>query len=387
MTDILDEFRRTDITVGTESFTLQAKSIEEVFKFGTQAYVVLGASECGKTTICIDIISKYSSIATSIYYVTKTRSDYNDPLMKIPNIYKRAPTYEDLNGIWSDIKSIEDAHGATGSELRALYMKMPVNDTQPDPRTALRILDSKIKELSSDDEDKTNAVAFEIEILTRLILDRLESIGPVKAKTYLRSLSAKEMFIINSLASETPKNIVIIDDVTAALVELRNVNSDVIRNGCSMRKHKAFKTLLTEIFTTSRHFKNTIICLFLHTLDPIEDVVKTVVNYAFLSQGAVDEFNRKKTAGSSNIKPILSAASSYLFSKPEYKYYMLYVNVENINKMAVCRATLYTDTRMIELSPMNKYFIKTVESIIEGTQRVDTEDSDDVGALDEMYFI
>ena len=61
-------FRRQEITLGEKVITLQYKPISEIFKFEEPPYIIVGASTSGKTTLCLDILSKFSKECTNIYH-------------------------------------------------------------------------------------------------------------------------------------------------------------------------------------------------------------------------------------------------------------------------------------------------------------------------------
>ena len=61
-------FRKVEIPLGDKTITLEFKQITDIFKFNTPPYIVIGVTTAGKTTLCLDILSKFSKECTNIYY-------------------------------------------------------------------------------------------------------------------------------------------------------------------------------------------------------------------------------------------------------------------------------------------------------------------------------
>ena len=111
-------FRKTELNVGDKLITLEFKKITDIFKFNNPPYIIVGVTTAGKTTLCLDILTKFSKECTNIYYVTSTEENLkDDSISMIPRAYRRKPKYQILYNIWKEIKDGYASTNVDPSEL------------------------------------------------------------------------------------------------------------------------------------------------------------------------------------------------------------------------------------------------------------------------------
>ena len=102
-----DRFRTETILYKGDKIDISFVPIKDIFKYDDTPYLAVGQSRNGKTTFCIDIIHKFASGCSKIYYVSATDEMVADnAITTIPNVFKRRPTFEQLDNIWKEIKSV-----------------------------------------------------------------------------------------------------------------------------------------------------------------------------------------------------------------------------------------------------------------------------------------
>ena len=344
-------FRETNVSYSNGNIILKNTSIKDIFKFGEPPYMCVGSTGGGKTTIAIDIIYKFAPQASQIYYISATKDMIGEgAINQIPNVFRRSPSLEDLDAIWKEIKS--SAEQSKTSTQRLMSMLGKFYDSE-----SVKIMTEDIKKFEL--ESKENGVNSEtiecikIETLTRLILAGVEDYGT-------DDLSAEEMSIISSLSSTPQKFILILDDVTAELEQLKSIKGKYNYNGNLVSKGEAYKSILIDIFTKIRHY-NAICVLFVHDWKTI-DMKSQLTNFILLDGTAVSNLANMRSINDT-VREKAKICSTYVFNHG-YKYYFLVVK-ENGLKIMVSKADLHEDEQLV-VDDLNKNLIEAYEKVSAG---------------------
>lgn len=360
-------FRRQEIVSKDKKIVLEQKSIEEIFKFDSQPYIIVGVSGCGKTTLCLDIMYKFAEKCTSIYYVTSTKESIkDDTINQIPIAFRRKPTFENLNAIWQEIMDAHDAAEANESKLNKILVLLC---GQEEAQSLLKRLEDRRQQIQSErktfyvsqgnddnealEKSKNDSKAFYIDTLSKLILDRASTKGTGK-------LSIEDMNILSSLVSPYPKVLLLMDDVSAELNDLKTKSGKVIYKGQPTKISEAYKNILMDILTRGRHY-GVLVCLFLHTIDLIPD--KSLINNLIILNKEASKKVRNARSFPDEMKDILDAVVPIVFT-PEHKF--CFFSISQLDgDIGVGKADLHYGEN-IPLSKINREYVKAVDSIYSG---------------------
>ena len=360
-------FRKQEILAKDKKITLEQRPIEEIFKFNSQPYIIVGISGCGKTTLCLDIVYKFSEQCTSIYYVTSTKESIkDDTINQVPRAFRRKPSFENIYGIWQEIIETHEAANANESKLSRILVLLC---GQESAQQILRRLDEKRQQILQTQKSiyisrsmneneamecaKNDSKAFYIDTLSKLILDFASIKGTNK-------LSFEDMNILSSLVSPYPKVLLLMDDVSAELNDLKSKTSKVIYNGQPTKIADAYKNVIMDILTRGRHY-GVLVCLFLHTIELIPD--KSLVNNLIILNKEASKKVQNARSFPDEMKEVLNAVVPVLFT-PNYKYCFLYISQLD-GDVCVGRADLHYGEE-IPLSRINKEYVKAVDNIYAG---------------------
>jgi len=382
-------FREVEVTIDDKKTSIKKEPIKNIFKFNSPPYIVVGATNSGKTTLCLDIIKNFSEECTKIYYVTSTEDNLLNEgkpgnISLIPKVFRRKPTYETIHGIWEDLTRELVAHHYDPNKYIKVLKKLWNESENTDLQTVLKELedrkesirkkqenyyknkkinDLKSKELSTDDSN-----AFYCECLTRLLVDSASQNDTSK-------LTLEEMLMLNSLISPKPKNIFILDDVTAELNSLSTQRRTVHYKNSATRVGEAYKNILIDILTRGRH-TGSLICMFLHMIDIIPK--DQISNLILLDDSSVQKVINSRTFPQDMKKNVISF-SSYVF-KPEFRYHFLYIN-RGEQRYCVGKAEIVSDS--LEFSDTNTELIKAYDLISQSLENEDIDESDESESEDE----
>jgi len=324
------QFRTEPIVIEGETINLEFRHINEIFKDDDAPYLAVGMTKGGKTTTCIDIIHKYASQAAKIYYVSSTKSMVGDSAIDtIPNLFRKTPTFENLYNIWKEIKEGAEQNSITPEDMISLLSVIyPPSETKKvisiynnQMRKVDAELHSKHKNMRADKINEVVAQEKEliaIEVLTRLILSGVNIYGT-------SNLNKKQYNIIRTLLSTKQKTILLIDDVTSELDDLKTSSAKVVYGTeegqeIPMPASKAMKLLLTDMFTKARRY-DVLMVIFVHTWNTI-DVKSTLKNFIIIDKQSVDNLKLIKTV-SDTAKKLIREAANKIFGK--YPYHLLVV--------------------------------------------------------------
>lgn len=380
-------FRRCEVqTKDGKSINVEQKAVDEIFQFGSQPYIIVGTSGGGKTTLCLDVIYKLGEQCTNIYYVTATQDTMkDDSISQIPRAYRRAPTFENLNNIWKEVRRSYESYAPNDDTLKKVFVEVCrlANRNSMDILTKLnnkrqqlmterqayyksqKLVQSEIMKQANDDSK-----AFYVDTLAKLIVSFAADIDQSR-------LTNPSNAILNALVSIPPKTLLLLDDVSSELNNLKSNPKKVQYNGTPIKISDAYKSLLLDILTKGRHF-NAIICMFLHTIDLIPD--KSLVNnLVIMTKEACQKVLMAKTF-SEETKNILTAVTPVVFT-PDHEYCFFHIN-QLTGTIGVCRADLHYGENL-KLSSMNQQFITAVENIYAG---VDASFGATAGGEDDEYY-
>ena len=360
-------FRRQDIPIGDRTITLQYKPIVEIFKFNEAPYIIIGSSNSGKTTLCLDLLTKFSKECTNIYYITSTEEDFNDNTMKmIPRAFRRKPKYKILYDIWKEIEMQSVAIKNDELRLNSIIISLLGNEKASGIINKLQLKQKQIQKEQLARYRSTNmeeskciqcanddANAFYIDTISRIILDSARTVGT-------RNLSTDEMMILTGFVSKKPKFLLLLDDVSSELDSLSSDSHKVEYKGQVLKTSAAYEALLLDILTRGRHYGG-IICMFLHDISIIKS--KSLINNLVLLNSAGAQKVTNARTFPDDMKKIVSTASPYVFTN--FKYYFLYVNSLDSSKVAVGKADVHLNEQL-ELGSANEMFIKAYNDVASG---------------------
>ena len=377
-------FRRQEVALGEKVITLQYKPITEIFKFEEPPFIIVGASTSGKTTLCLDILSKFSKQCTSIYYVTSTEENLkDDSISMIPRAFRRKPKFKTLYGIWKEIRAQHTATNVDPLKLGNMLISLIDKEKATVILNALQAKRDQIqkeqlaryRQMGHDENTviqyaKEDAKAFYIDTIVKIILDLARTVGT-------RKLSADDMMILSGFISKAPRVLLLLDDVSSEMDSLKRDNHKVEYEGETIQTGKAYESLLVDILTRGRHY-GALICMFLHSIEIINQK-SYINNLILLNDGAAQKVANARTFPE-DMRRIILAVRSYVFNS-SFPYHFLYLNSLDLSKLAVSKASLHVNEDL-ELSGANKLFIKAYNEVASGT----TNDAGTLEASDDGYY-
>lgn len=381
-------FRDETIYYKDESINISFRPISEIFKNNDTPYLAVGQSKNGKTTLCIDIIHKYAKQCAKIFYVSATDEMVADnAITTIPQVFKRKPTFNQINAIWKDIKRSNTYANKTRQDYLNLISSIYPNDIA-------NVIVQKYNEYMKQVQEKLNRVdstklydyldVIGIEILSRLIISGVNKYSTDKLKT-------EELLFVRSILSTNTKTILILDDVSAELNRIKSMNDKVVveledGNVTTMAISKAYKALLTDIFTKARRY-NCIVCVFVHTWDTIE-VKDQIKNFILMDIKSAEDVKRYRTVSTAKVKDIIEIIKSDIYTK--YKYHVIVIKDEDI---CITKADLNLG-KELELDELNQNYVDAYNQLRLGIKQedeteevVDTSEEPENEVEDNQYDI
>lgn len=372
-------FRKQEIQVGDKTIVLEFKKIQDIFKFNTPPYIVVGVTTAGKTTLCMDILSKFSHECTNIYYVTATEESLkDDTISMIPRAYRRKPKYTVLYAIWQEIKAAYEATNVDPSKLANMLTTLCGRQDAADIIRRLEIERDKInreqkdyyKKFGLDDNTaiqyaKDDSKAFYIDTMIRLILDFSKTRGT-------RNFSDNEMLILSSFISKAPRVMLLLDDVSAELDGLKKSKKKVLYEGQQLAESDAYRSLLVDILTRGRHY-GALICMFLHSIDLLQE--KSYINNLIILNDASAQKVMNARTFPEEMRKTIGAVKGNVFNS-NYPYHFLFLSGLS-GEVCVGKADVHVNEEL-PLSSINKAFVKVFEEIyagtLNGTQTITVQD-------------
>lgn len=369
------QFRTEPIQVEGETINLEFRPINEIFKDDDAPYLAVGMTKGGKTTTCIDIIHKYASKAAKIYYVSSTKAMVGDSAIDtIPQLFRASPTFDNLYNIWKEIKE-----GAEQSAITPEYMMSLLAAIYPqnDVKKIISIYNAQMRQVDAELHSKhknvppqkiNEVVANEkdliaVEVLTRLILSGINVYGDSK-------LDKKQNNIIRTLLSTEQKTILLIDDVTSELNDLKSSNQKVMfgtdGQESQMPVSKAMHLLLTDMFTKARRY-NVLMVIFVHTWNTI-DVKNQLKNFIIIDSQTVDNLKLIKTVGTDKTKKLIREASKRIFGK--YPYHVIVVKDDVV---FTTKAEMNIGNT-VKLDTLNQNLLNAYNGIVTGLDYIPNDD-------------
>lgn len=368
------QFRKRVINIDTDEITIMPKEISDIFRFGESAYLVIGSSNSGKTTLATDIIFNFAKECSNIYYMTATSDSLgSSSLSNIPKAFRREPTIENLINVWSEIKNVFSTIRIDNATLLNL-----ISTALPNSEGSNLIIEINKKKddiinrqteyytqkgySKKDVFDKANddANAFVYHIVISIIYDYIKREGD-------GIFSTKDMSLIRSFFSERPKTLLVLDDLTSQLDSMSRSSKKVNFEGKFLKEKEALNTVLLDILNTSRHY-NCLVIIFLHTPDIFSD--KSMFNHIIMMNSAAAEKIIGAKTISESTRKVIRFTKDYVFN--DYKYYFLYVNNTNCKDICVGKANIRTNDKL-ELDLQNKRYIETYNQILSGVNKNDVK--------------
>lgn len=334
-----------------QSRTVNFKKIKDIFKFNDEApYLAVGVSGGGKTTIAIDLIYHFGKEASKIYYVSATEETIGDgSINKVPKCFKKPCKLETLMSIWDEIKFNDKYSNASESTLLELmgriYNKQEMSEI-------MKIYTEELNTFKEKNPNSDEIDIYKTEVLTKTILLGL------KLHPNL-DISAEDRQALNVLVSKQQKTILILDDVSSELNNLKNIKNKKINfNGVPMSLDKAFVSLLIDIFTKGRHY-NLMCVLFVHDWNVI-DLKQYLKNFIVLDINACDRLNSFRSI-SNKVRSEFSNIGKQLFI-PQYKY--SFIISKNLGEeIYISRADLHTNDDL-EFDEINNKYIEMYNKVL-----------------------
>lgn len=364
-------FRDKSMMVDGKEHVLRKLPINEIFKFGGKPYIILGTMGAGKTTLAIDIIHSQGKHASKIYYFCATKEALGENgITTIPKLFRREPTFENINNAWQEIKSASSATKKTPPELKIFMSKIYpkydcgviLNGLENYENKLRKDLDETYKK--NDDKRKIKIAedveSWYVESLTRLILDGVNKHGTVK-------LDDEDMIFLNVLVSTSQQTILILDDITGELNSLRSDNTKIMYEGNKLSRSKAYESLLIDILTKARRF-STITCVFLHDIQIIDNK-NLMQNFVLFDENVVNTLGRLGTINAT-VKKLANSACDAIF-KGKYPHYFAAV-LELGDTVCVGKADVHVGDKL-ELDELGTKLVKLYDSIM-SNRDLETED-------------
>lgn len=363
-----NQFRKETINIGTAQVEISSREVVDIFRFKEPPYICVGASGSGKTTLCLDLIMKYASECSNIYYMTATKEDMRDnSLSLIPKAFIREPTIENLIKIWSEIKMMNETIVIQDEKLSNLIVTAySTNDLGSqialDMKNRKReiykerfdyYIKRKYSREKADGYATDDANAFFYETTATIIIDYIKNNGDSK-------FSTEQMELVHSFFSKQPKTLLLLDDMTSQLESMKRSKKRVSYDGKQLTEKDAIECIINEILNVGRHY-NLMTAIFAHTVDVIPNK-SLIVNIVILNEGAATKFLTAKTV-SETTKNLVRGIKDFVFGG-DYKYYFLYINQGN-NDCCVGKADLHFNEE-VQLDDKNKAFIQAYNNIASG---------------------
>lgn len=357
------EFRKQDVLIDGKHMILEKKPFEDIFKFYSPPTIIVGSSGCGKTTICLDLIFKFGSDCSNIYYITATKESITDnTISAIPKIFRRKPTFENISKVWEEIKLANETREVDPDSIYKIIQIMYGQDFTENLKAKieakrLEILkrNQKIWKNNVSNHVEDDSLCFFYEVVGRLIIE-----GAKQMKD-LSEFTVKELAVINSFISKANKTILILDDMTTELQSMSVNKSKVNYNGSFLSVKEAFNCLLTDILTRARHY-NVLVCIFVHNID--FNIDKSLIsNLVLLGDNVAQKILNAKSF-SDDAKSIIRATKDYVFNNPNLKHYFLSINLAT-NTFCTSIASLHTGEKL-KLTNENEKLIEGYQKIISG---------------------
>jgi hypothetical protein len=292
----------------------------------------------------------------------------------IPQLFRASPTFDNLYNIWKEIKE-----GAEQSAITPEYMMSLLAAIYPqnDVKKIISIYNAQMRQVDAELHSKhknvppqkiNEVVANEkdliaVEVLTRLILSGINVYGDSK-------LDKKQNNIIRTLLSTEQKTILLIDDVTSELNDLKSSNQKVMfgtdGQESQMPVSKAMHLLLTDMFTKARRY-NVLMVIFVHTWNTI-DVKNQLKNFIIIDSQTVDNLKLIKTVGTDKTKKLIREASKRIFGK--YPYHVIVVKDDVV---FTTKAEMNIGNT-VKLDTLNQNLLNAYNGIVTGLDYIPNDD-------------
>ena len=359
----------------TDTDYIREYQVKDIFQMGETPYLVYGKTTSGKTTLCKDILYQHAKEASTIYFFTNTQQTIGNADSKfLPEICYIEPTYENMLNIFTELFSKADAVKQTVDTARSILKSNMEDRYYNELNKAL----TKCKELCVD---PTEYEILATEIIATMAYEYFE------INNNIDKCPRDVMAQIRGLYSKVACPIIIFDDVTGAITELKNSTQKVMYNESTMPMYKAFGVLLKDMFTRIRHLRGMTV-MFMHDFDTLpEDAQKNANTFVFLDKDSCASFASKPSLCNTDlIKGAFKGALQQVYNN---KYYFIaYYKVPSIYNqntrpamLAFGKADLHND--MPELSKEYSTYISDFkDTYLKPTQQAQVVNYNVVTGLD-----
>ena len=372
-------FREKEIQVDETTVILKKMPIDYIFQFGSQPYIITGTSGAGKTKLSMHLLYRYAKECTKVFYVSSTKSSSfnatDDDINRIPKVFRRSPSYDEIYGIWHDILEEYKAVNASIEDYEQVLLKI-YGDEKEKAKSTIKYIREKCSEVYKEQKKiyttqgqeegdaernaRRDENAMKCSSLSILIVDGITQKGN-------QMLSEKELLTVNSLVSKKPKTLLILDDVTAEMEGLKSNGSRMVKyDGKPYKINVAYDLLITDILTRGRHY-NCLIAIFLHDIKVVKP--EQIKNVIVFDSASAQQIQLLRKIPKQFLKT-LSMITPAVFNG-EYKYYFIYGRPTE-NEVCVGKADLFSGP--IEFSPANKALMHAYEEIARLNKEDDIEE-------------
>lgn len=355
------EFRKQDVIIDGKHRILEKRRIEDIFKFYSPPTVIVGASTCGKTTICLDLIYKFGHDCSNIYYITATKESITDnTISAIPKVFRRKPTFESISKVWEEIKLANVAKEADEDTIYKIIQIIYGEDFVDNLKAKMKAkigdiikTNQKYWKDNKTENAKSDSLGFFYEVVGRLIMEGCKNLKD------LSMFTVKELAIINSFVSKSNKTLLIMDDMTSELQSMSSSKNKVNYNGNFVSVKDAFNNLFIDIFTRARHY-NLMVCMFVHNID--FGIDKSFFTNVILLGDNVAQKVLNARLFTDELKAIIRATKDAIFNNPNLKYYFLVINAST-NDFCCSIADLHIGEEL-KLTAENEKLVECYKKVV-----------------------
>lgn len=380
----MSTFKPEVIKIDDMEVQLKKEKLTDIFHFDSPPYVCIAVTGGGKTTLAIDLIYTFAAECSNVYYVTKTTSSFTDNTIdKVPKAFIRAPTYENISAIWEEMNLMYAATNVKKEKMIEIVIKLYgeniahelVDKVEQQTKVIINRNCEMYKKAGYSQNEISKLIdedlkAFRYELYRRVILYGIKDVK--NQKELDEKLNVEQTNIINGLVSKPTKTLLIFDDMTSEINNMKMDKTKIIyqdptsKQTMMLTKSQAYDAMVFDILSTGRHH-NAIIVFFVHSFDTIEkkDAITNVILF--------DDQMVTKLMGlrlfPKNMKKIVASGASKVFRNTEDHNFLHYDFSKR--KLSVGRADLHTIDD-IKVSPQMQQYFDIFEKINSGFVSTDT---------------
>lgn len=351
--------------------SLEKRSLRDIFQFGQQAYICVGTSKSGKTTIVKDLFSIYAKEYTQAYYITSTDMDISNENLGIPPSAIRKVTIDNIWAVWREITYLNEHFTYKTEAMTEICAEMYGRDVitrlmsrmNADKEKLIKERFEHLKSSGVGESDAASQAQWEWKCIEAQTLCTLVEDG-IKNREMYERLDSEKVHYAHGIVSKRPRIIFILDDVTSELATSSNAAS--ARFG---EKEKVLmQKFVTDFLTRARHL-NMIGCLFIHDISIVAN--KNMINNFII----LDQSSAGKIANCRSIDERIRNVIRLCFMEvAKYKWHFLYVDPDVSKTYVGCAQTHIMEK--LTISPMNQKCADLIKEVNGGLNSVSTPDDE-----------